>query len=226
MPAALPGPCPVVFDLDGTLIDSAPDIRAAVNATLAERGLTPLSQDRIRSFIGGGVEALWQQIVVHLGLPAGERPALLASFMTRYQRGHGLTTLYPGVVEALGALADAGHPLGLCTNKPMAAVRGVLDHFGMTRVFASVIAGDSLPQRKPAPEPLWACVAALAGRADAPALFVGDSEFDADCARTAAVPLLLYTRGYRRSAPERLGAAATFDSYAALPALVQRMSAG
>ncbi|HRO13669.1 MAG TPA: phosphoglycolate phosphatase [Paracoccus sp. (in: a-proteobacteria)] len=216
---------PIVFDLDGTLIDSAPDIHAAVNAVLRDLGIVPLSLSRVRSFMGGGVDVLWQKIVADRGLDPQGSPALVAAFMTRYQRATSLTSLLPGVTEALGALADAGHPLGICTNKPMLPTLAILDHFGLRQLFAQVIGGDSLPQRKPAPEPLWAALRALGDDPAQPAgFFVGDSEYDAACAAAADVPLLLFTRGYRLTAVERLPHRLAFDDFAALPALVARLT--
>ncbi len=218
------GMIPVVFDLDGTLIDSAPDIHAAVNATLRAAGKPTLSLDRVRLFIGGGVDVLWHKIVADLGVDPAARAELVASFMTRYHQATALTALYPGVVEALGALADAGHPLALCTNKPMGPTRANLDHFGLGAVFPVVVAGDSLPQRKPAPEPLWAAVTGLTDGDRTRALYVGDSEFDAACAASAGVPLLLFTRGYRQRPVADLPHAASFGAFAELPALVARMA--
>ena len=119
-------PCPVVFDLDGTLIDSAPDIHAAVNAVLRDHGVRPLTLDQVRGFIGGGVDLLWQRIIAATHQPEGMHRELLAGFMARYSRSTGLTRLYPGVANALEAAADRGHPLGICTNKPMQPTRAVL----------------------------------------------------------------------------------------------------
>ena len=215
------GPIPVVFDLDGTLIDSAPDIHAAANAVLRDQGVEPLPLDRIRNFIGGGVEVLWQKIIADRGLDPAARPQLVAAFMTRYHDATALTKLYPNVLEALGILADRGHPLGICTNKPLGPTRAILDHMGLSGIFAHVIGGDSVPEKKPAPEPLWAALKGLGDDPKAPrGIYVGDSEFDAACAAAAGVPLLLFTRGYRLTPVERLVHAATFDDYAALPALI------
>lgn len=214
-------PVPLVFDLDGTLIDSAPDIHAAANAVLRDHGIPPLTLDRTRSFIGGGVEVLWQKIIADRGLDPAARPQLVAAFMVRYHDATALTQLYPNVLETLGLLADRGHPLGICTNKPLGPTRAVLNHMGLSRLFACVIGGDSLPQKKPAPEPLWAAIAGLGDDPHAPrALFIGDSEFDAACAAAAGVPMLLFTRGYRLTPVERLVHAATFDDFGALPALI------
>ena len=140
-------PCPVIFDLDGTLIDSAPDIHACVNAVLRQNGIAPLSLDRVRSFVGGGVDMLWTKIIAALRIDPAHKSDLIASFMARYHHGTALTQLFPGVVEALGTLADRGHPLGICTNKPLGPTLAILDHFGMAALFAHVIGGDSLPEK-------------------------------------------------------------------------------
>ncbi|CAM3202075.1 phosphoglycolate phosphatase [Paracoccus aminovorans] len=219
-------PCPVVFDLDGTLIDSAPDIHASVNAVLRLRGVRPLTLDQVRGFIGGGVDLLWRRVIGATALPVEAHRDLVASFMTRYHEATGLTRLYPNAVEALGILADRGYPLGLCTNKPMAPTRAVLEHFGIAGLFGVVIGGDSLPQRKPDPAPLRAAFLALGADPETPrGLYVGDSEFDEECARNAGIPFLLYTRGYRKLPVDRMLHRASFDDFARLPLLVEEAAA-
>ncbi|RCW88820.1 phosphoglycolate phosphatase [Paracoccus lutimaris] len=219
-------PCPVVFDLDGTLIDSAPDIHACVNTVLRLQGVRPLTLDQVRGFVGGGVDLLWRRVIGATDLPIEAHRDLVASFMTRYHDATALTRLYPNVTEALGVLADRGHPLGICTNKPLGPTRAVLDHFGIAQLFGTVIGGDSLPQKKPDPAPLRAAFAALGSAPDAPqGIFVGDSEFDAETARNAGVPMLLFLRGYRKTAVEDLPHRAAFDDFAQLPALVEGVAA-
>lgn len=215
-------PCPIVFDLDGTLIDSAPDIHASVNAVLTQNGVTPLSLDRVRSFVGGGVDVLWTRIVAATGIDPAFQRDLIASFMARYHDATRLTRLFPGVQDALGVLADRGHPLGICTNKPLGPTHAVLDHFGIRHMFATIIGGDSLPQKKPDPAPLRAALVALGADPERPkALYVGDSEFDASCAAAVPVPFLIYSRGYRLQPLEQLPHKAAFDDFAALPRLVE-----
>lgn len=215
-------PCPVVFDLDGTLIDSAPDIHACVNNVLRLHGLRPLTLDQVRGFIGGGVDVLWRRIIAALGLSPESERDLIASFMTRYHQATSLTRLYPGALECLGILADRGHPLGICTNKPEGPTRAVLDHFGIQGLFAKIVGGDSLPQRKPDPRPLRATFVALGAHPDSiRGIYVGDSEYDARAAHAIPVPFLLYTQGYRKAAIADLGPQASFDSFAELPALVE-----
>ncbi|WJS85877.1 phosphoglycolate phosphatase [Paracoccus sp. TOH] len=219
-------PCPVVFDLDGTLIDSAPDIHACVNAVLRLHEVPPLTLDQVRGFIGGGVDLLWRRVVAATALPVEAHRDLVTSFMTRYHDATSLTRLYPHVADALGTLADRGYPLGLCTNKPLGPTRAVLDHFGIAQLFRVVIGGDSLPQKKPDPAPLRAAVAGLGAHPDAPrALYVGDSEFDEECARNAGLPFLLFTRGYRKTPIEQLQHQASFDDFARLPLLVEEAAA-
>lgn len=215
-------PCPIVFDLDGTLIDSAPDIHACVNAVLRQNNVPTLPLARVRSFIGGGVEVLWAKIIAAQGIDPRHQSDLIASFMVRYHDATRLTRLFPGVAEVLGVLADRGHPLGICTNKPQGPTRSVLEHFGIRQLFGVVIGGDSLPQKKPDPAPLRAALVALGADPDAPdALYVGDSEFDATCAAAVPVPLLLFSRGYRMAPIDSLPHRASFDDFANLPALVE-----
>jgi len=219
-------PCPVVFDLDGTLIDSVPDIHACVNAVLSLHGTAPLTIDQVRGFVGGGVDLLWRRVIAAAGLPAEGHRDLVASFMTRYHDATGLTRLYPNVTEALGTLADRGYPLGLCTNKPLGPTRAILDHFGIGQLFAAVVGGDSLPQRKPDPEPLRATFAGLGADPQRPrGIYVGDSEFDEECARNTGVPFLLFTRGYRKTPVEQLEHREAFDDFARLPLLVEEAAA-
>ena len=219
-------PCPVVFDLDGTLIDSAPDIHACVNAVLRLRGVRPLTLDQVRGFVGGGVDLLWRRVIGATGLPTDAHRDLVASFMTRYHEATGLTRLYPNVIEALGILADRGYPLGICTNKPLGPTRAVLEHLGIDRLFGVVIGGDSLPQKKPDPAPLRAAFAALgADPAQPRGIFVGDSEYDAETAQSTGVPMLLFTRGYRKAGIDELVHHAAFDDFQKLPLLVEETSA-
>lgn len=211
--------CPIVFDLDGTLIDSAPDIHACVNAVLRHHHVDPLPLPRVRSFIGGGVELLWSRIIAACAIDPMHRPALIAAFMARYHDATALTRMFPSVLEALGRLADAGHPMAICTNKPMGPTLKVLEHFGLTRLFPVVVGGDTLPQKKPDPAPLRLALERIGAGADH-AIFVGDSEFDAHCAAAVPIPFLLYSGGYRLSPVTDLPHTGLFDHFDQLPDLV------
>jgi len=211
----------VIFDLDGTLIDSAPDIHAAVNLALRDRGRPGLPFDQIRSFIGHGAPALIAQVLAATGEAPQDQAALLAGFLRHYDTGGtSLTRLYPGVIEALEAIQANGHPMAICTNKPLSATLPVLQAFDLTRFFPAVIGGDSLPQRKPHPAPLHAARSQLA---TPDAVFVGDSEVDAETALAAGIPLLLFTLGYRKTDIAQIPHAASFADHMALPAMVAEL---
>lgn len=207
----------IVFDLDGTLIDSVPDIHAIANALLNSEGLPPLTLDETRSFIGRGAEVFVQRLRAARGIAGGAHPRLKAAFSERYEGAVHLTRPYPGVEEALRALVAEGHDLGLCTNKPMRPCRSVLAHLGLDLYFRTVVAGDSLPVTKPDPAPLIAAFDALP---EGPMIYVGDSEVDAETADRAGVPFLLFTEGYRSTAVRDLPHTASFGDFSALARLV------
>jgi phosphoglycolate phosphatase len=213
----------VVFDLDGTLVDSAPEIHGVANKVFADKGLQPMTFETVREAIGNGVGVLVGRLLQSQGL-SGSGPLqdeLVARFVKIYEESFDLTTLYPGVTEALTDLSAAGHRMAICTNKPKGPAGAVLRHFGLAHHFPVVIGGDSLPVRKPDPLPLHAAAQALT---DGPVIFVGDSEVDAETARAAGIPLALYTQGYRRAPAETLGAKVIFDDYGALPGLVAHIA--
>jgi phosphoglycolate phosphatase len=212
----------IVFDLDGTLIDSAPDIHAAVDRLLAAEALPPLTLPQVRSFIGDGTGVLMGRVMDAVGLPPDPvlHKRLLAAFMQDYETAVTLTRLYPFVPEALAALAAEGWQLGLCTNKPMAPTRAILAHLGLTSHFSAIVAGDSLGQRKPDPAPLRAVIKALGGTE---VVYVGDSEVDAECAARASLPLALYTEGYRKLPIAQIAHAAAFGDYRDLPGIAARL---
>lgn len=215
----------IVFDLDGTLIDSAPDIHAATNILLAQERLPLLDLATVRSFVGKGVPNLVSRVLETLDQP--EDPArhaeLVARFEVIYETAVTLTRPYPGVMAALDALAGAGFALGLCTNKPQGPTRAVLAHLGLDRYFGAVIGGDSLPVHKPDPAPLHATFAALSGPA---VLYVGDSEVDAETAQRAGIAFALYTEGYRKTPVEALPNDVAFDHFDALPGIAAALAAG
>ncbi|KAA0574479.1 phosphoglycolate phosphatase [Azospirillum sp. Sh1] len=201
-------PAPVIFDLDGTLIDSAPHLGHALNRLLAERGRPAVSGEMLRSFIGDGPRPLVERGFAATGraLPVEEVGPALARFLDLYAAlPADPGSVYPGVPQTLARLADAGHAIGLCTNKPHAIACSLLNELGLLPVFGAIVGGDSLPQRKPAPEPLLAVLAAL----DAPtagAAMVGDGPNDVAAARAAGVASILVSYGYARGNPADLPA--------------------
>ncbi|NGM45841.1 phosphoglycolate phosphatase [Rhodobacter sp. SGA-6-6] len=208
----------LVFDLDGTLVDSAPDIRAAVNRMLAGLEQGPMDLPTIIGFVGNGMPKLVERVMAARGIDPGRHGDLTQVTLDHYAAApSALTRPYPGAPQALAALEAAGHRLAVCTNKPEAPARAILADLGLARHFPVVVGGDSLPVRKPDPAPALACVEAHGGGA---AAFVGDSEVDAETAAAAGLPFYLFTRGYRKSPVEALPHRASFSDFAELPGLI------
>ena len=185
----------LVFDLDGTLIDSAPDIHAACARMLADYGHAPLPPDRIQAFVGNGAPKLVERVMGAVGVTSGHAD-WLARFLAHYEADPAtLTRPYPGVAEALEELAGAGHALGLCTNKPEAPARAILRHFGMDQLFSVVIGGDSTPHAKPHPAPLLEAARRLGVPPEACA-YVGDDHRDVIAGRAAGMATVAAGWGY------------------------------
>lgn len=215
----------VVFDLDGTLVDSVADLAAAVNRMLADEGLAPLPRDTVQNFVGNGLPKLVERAMKHCGIPPDRHPDLTRATLQHYNAAPTQeTTVYPGVVTALGQLREMGCALGVCTNKPEAPARHVLEAFDLQRFFDSVVGGDTLPTRKPDPAHLNACFDALPTAG--PAIFVGDSEVDAETAARAKVPFLLYSQGYRKSPLAEIPHLVAYDQSLDIPDLVRKIVRG
>lgn len=214
-------PANLVFDLDGTLVDSAPDIHAAVAQMLAQEGREAPDLVTITAFVGNGLPKLVERVIVHVGLDLRQHPRLTKATLDHYNAASSnLTRLYPGVIESLANLRQTGHAMAVCTNKPEAPARAILRDLGLAPFFDVVIGGDSLPVTKPDPAPLHACIAALGGGVT---VYIGDSEVDAATARAASVPFALFTEGYRKAPLADLPHDAAFSDFHSLPALVAQM---
>lgn len=210
----------VVFDLDGTLVDSAPDLHAAAVEMMQALDLPPPSLAETLSDVGNGIPALVTRSLTRVGAPDAQHAEALRHFMTSYQGAPAvLTRPYPGVPEALAALREKDITLGVCTNKPEGMAWQVLEEIGLAGFFAGLVGGDSLPQRKPDAAPLRKVLERL-GVAGQAALYVGDSEVDAATAVAAGLPFALFTRGYRKSPVADIAHDHAFDAFEKLPALV------
>jgi phosphoglycolate phosphatase len=213
-------PALVIFDLDGTLIDSAADLAVAINAMLADYGREPLPVGEVRRMIGDGVATLVARALAARDCRPAEPAEAERSFMRHYEsNATSLTTVYPGAAQALQALSAAGIPLAVCTNKPARIAGDILGSLGLATYFARVIGGDSLPFRKPDPRVVLALLEAFAA-APEDALLVGDSEVDAATASAAGVPFVLMKHGYRRGPAEAIASRAALANFAELPPLV------
>ncbi len=215
----------VIIDLDGTLIDTAPDLTASANATLAELGMPTYDRSTVATWIGEGISRFLKRALTGrlddeppAELYARAEPLLLKHYAARVSAE---SRPYPGVVEGLEQLTAMGLDLVCITNKPEAFTAPLLADLGLDRYFALVLSGDSLPKCKPDPLPLQQACAHF-GVAPAQAVLVGDSANDTQAARAAGMPVICVTYGYNRGLDVRgLGPDAVIDSLAELPRYIR-----
>jgi phosphoglycolate phosphatase len=197
----------IAFDLDGTLVDTAPDLIGALNLVLLDRGLPPVPMDAARHLVGGGVKALIQRGFTLAGEPLGPDllDALTGRFIELYRgRIADESTVFPGVVPALEALAAAGATLCVCTNKRTALSVALLDALDLTRHFKVVFGADLAPAAKPDPRCYLAAIAAAGGHPTR-SLMVGDSDNDVLSAHGAGAPVVVVPFGYSLHPAAELG---------------------
>lgn len=224
--ASLRGVAAVLCDLDGTLLDTLPDLAPATNAVREAFGLPPLGFARIAAFVGRGVDVLLQRALtddIEGRVAKTDLARARSLFSAAYAELNGQrASVYPGVREGLATLAAAGVRLACVTNKPEQPARSLLARFDLERCFGALVGGDTLTQRKPEPEPLLHAARLLEVEPGA-CLMLGDSENDADAARAAGMRLVLVDYGYHADRkPETLGSDAIVSSLADLPALLTR----
>ncbi|MFG3451700.1 phosphoglycolate phosphatase [Stutzerimonas stutzeri] len=193
-----------MFDLDGTLMDSVPDLAAAVDKMLKVLGREPAGVAPVRDWVGNGSRVLVRRALAgqlqHEGVADELADEALALFMQAYSGGHDLTTVYPGVHECLDWLRARDVKLAIITNKPAQFIEPLLEEKGLTGYFQWLVGGDTLPQQKPDPAALlW--VMDQAGVEPGDSLFVGDSRNDVRAAKAAAVPCVALSYGYNHGEP-------------------------
>ena len=210
----------IIFDLDGTLVDSYRDIAASVNEFLEKRGKEPLPPGRIYGFIGRGVRKLLDRALGGLASEE-ELDRAIGQFLPIY-RNHLLDTTrpFPGVMEALARLEKSNH-LAVLTNKPRVEAVAILDGLTMSRFFRWIFGGESFPRRKPDPAGVNALID-LAGASRDRTLLVGDSGVDFETARNAAVAFCLVSYGRETEALRKLNPDYLVDRLDELPALLTR----
>ena len=213
----------LVFDLDGTLVDSVPDLRAALNQMLRERGRRLVSEAQVRYMVGDGVPVLVARALAAGGADPSEAVTALPRFLEIYEANAAqLTRPYPGVPETLTALGDRGYRTAICTNKPQRATIAVLQGVGLLPLFDGIAGGDRFSVRKPDPGHLLGVISEL-GASLAKSAMIGDNENDAAAARAASVPLVLMRYGYARVDPDTLCADALLDRFSELPDVLERL---
>lgn len=212
----------VVFDLDGTLVDTAPDLAAAMNHVLAGMGRPALPEASVRAMVGAGARALIERgLAATGGVPAEfDMAPALQRFLDWYSANIVRATRpFPGAEALLGELSAAGIALGLCTNKPQALTEALLEGLGLARWFGCVAGADAVSARKPDPAHLDHVLDRLGG--DGPALMVGDTATDVAAARALGLPVVLVDFGYSPVPARTLGGDAVVGSLAELAAMIR-----
>jgi phosphoglycolate phosphatase len=216
----------VLFDLDGTLLDTVEDIAKALNRALAEFSLASLATAEVRNMIGGGAPTLIDRAIARLGAAAytGSQAKLRERFDLHYGQLHRLklssSRVYPGVAEGLRELHEFGLKLAVVTNKGRPIAVGLLHQMGLSKWIDFVVGGECCRNRKPSPEPLlFACSALQINPSEA--LMVGDSTNDVAAARAAGIPVVCVPYGYNEGRnPRDLTCDAFVESLAELPPLL------
>ena len=217
-------PCTVVFDLDGTLIDSAPDLAGALNRLLVQHERPPVRLPEVRTMVGDGAVALIQRGFGRSGgLDGISVERLRIRFLELYvERMTAETCLFPGAEATLQALGEQGCRLALCTNKPAGMAEDILKYFGIRDRFAAVLGGDSLAVRKPDPLHLSSAIEQAGGSVER-AVMVGDSGADVTAARRAGVPSIAVSYGYSSEPVDDLGADLVAHQLDQIPDLLVRL---
>lgn len=181
----------IIFDLDGTLVDSAPEIAQALNKSLQHHAIDVFSLSEVKTFIGNGAPRLVARALAARGIDDPMLAArILAELLDTYEVSFDQTRLFPAVREVLAGITL---PLAICTNKPARATAALLDHFDLARFFRAVVCGDTLAQRKPDPAPLWHAARLIGAQRP---VMVGDSEVDSQAAAAARMPFVFFAGGY------------------------------
>jgi len=212
----------IVFDLDGTLVDTAPDLLRALDFALEKDGLNPPDDHQARNFIGGGARAMIERALAHSRVQFGKEKvdAMFRQFLIHYEdhiADH--SRPFPGLEHALARLADEGALLAVCTNKMERYAVKLLEALKLADRFAFIAGSDSFAFKKPDPRHLTETIARAGGRPER-AVLVGDSETDVITAKAAEIPVIAVSFGYTDIPPAALGADRLIHKYEDLPAAV------
>ena len=215
-----------IFDLDGTLVDTAPDLTGSLNHCLARRAMAPVTLDMVRPFAGHGSRAMLKAAYGWTARDLGEDELdeQVACFLSFYEANIARHSLpFPGAVDALDRLQEAGFVLAVCTNKSERLARLLLDSLGLSARFAAIAGFDTFAARKPDAIHITGTIKQAGGN-PARAVMIGDTRTDTSAARNAGIPSILLGFGYDANAEARAEASHVADDYAAVtPELVHKL---
>lgn len=218
-------PCTIVFDLDGTLVNTAPDLLRTLNFILDSVGLAPVPLEIIETMIGMGAKAMMTRAIEHNGVqPADYDLNLLFDQFLRHYAANICEHSHPfeNVVTVLDRLQEDGHILAVCTNKRVALAEQLLDELDLSRRFKAVLGADSVPERKPNGDHILSTIQSAGGNPDR-AVMVGDSRTDERAARNAGLPFIFVTFGYEIETPDQLKPDAVISNYSEFLSVISEM---
>lgn len=218
-------PQAILFDLDGTLVDSIPDLTTSINALFATEALSPLSHDNVRAMVGNGIAKLVERAFKARDIALdGEALAAMTERMMAIYQDHltDETRLMDGADDILRAYAKVGVKLAVVTNKPEDFARRILERLGLAEVVHAVVGGDTCPTRKPEPEMLLHALSELGWHASR-AVMVGDSLADINAAKAAFVASVVVRGGYTTVPVDQLGADVVIDNLHQLPSGIEKL---
>lgn len=208
----------VLFDLDGTLLDTAPDIYAAASDFLRRYDYSVPPFEEVKALIGRGIHDMVAHLLQHNSASSGiNLESFVAEYRMHYERAVSETTIFPHVIDVLDKLRAQGHHLGICTNKPTALAWRLLQRFSIDAKFDVVFGPECVPAKKPDPRHLNAARHAMGGGIT---IFVGDSEADIEASNRATIPFVLFCGGYMAGSIKNKTIAGSFHDYLELPAIV------
>lgn len=205
----------IIFDLDGTLIDSAPDVCRALNRTLVSYGRRSHETEEVKEYLGQGARVLMEMALKKTGsVPSSDViDKLTSDFLTDYAANPVVdSTIFPGAIPVLNELQNQGAKLAICTNKPSITTAPVLERFSLGSYFDAIVCPDHVENRKPHADHIRATVEAVDGNIQN-AIMIGDSENDIDAAINADIPSIAVTFGYAHRKHEDLGATALISHF-------------
>lgn len=214
----------LIFDLDGTLIDSAPDLANALNQVLAGAGRPSQSVEQVATMVGDGIAVLVERGFTATGGLPDDLPGAVEQFRAAYTHvASDRTIMYPGVLDTLTLLRTNGYRMAVCTNKPIAATNIVLRALDLTQFFDAVAGGDTFPTRKPDPGHVTGTLEML-GSSPKQTIMIGDSKNDVAAASKAGLSVVAVSYGYPRGPVDQLGADLIIDAFDAVPGAIAQLS--
>ncbi len=216
----------IIFDLDGTLIDSVPAIRASLNVVLDLEGIPPMSDGEVTNFVGFGARWMIAEILSQRKrvLPSKRLDDLMSLYFVEYLRvSEEYTKLYDGVYEVLEQFSKKGIKMAICTNKPGPTTSTVLTNLGLSKFFDAVLTENDVKHKKPDPRHIYDTLKAI-DKTTGESIFVGDSEADMEAASAAGIRSICVTYGYCHIPFSKIKATAFIDNFRQLPQAVFNMA--